>query len=143
MNKVLLLLLKKEKKNYYYYYYYCHYYYSAFGVLRPQFYSWSSFFLFPTDRPGSFNSISFSAPPLLLDWETRDKRPWQGLVSCPVLFCPFSLLLSYQFSWFYRSRTSCFRFFFFGLVLFRSPRALYFLVSQRLASPQALSVSRS
>ena len=25
------------------------------------FYSWSSFFLFPTDLPGSFNSISFSA----------------------------------------------------------------------------------
>ena len=25
------------------------------------FYSWSSFFLFPTDRPGSFNSISFWA----------------------------------------------------------------------------------
>ena len=59
------------------------------------FYSWSSFFLFPTDRPGSFNSISFSASPLLLDWETRDNRPWQGLVSCPVLFCSSSLLLSY------------------------------------------------
>ena len=64
------------------------------------FYSWSSFFLFPTDGPGSFSSISFSASPLLLDWETRDNRPWQGLVSCsvqfsirPLCYCPTTVLL--------------------------------------------------
>ena len=89
------------------------------------FYSWSSFFLFPTDLPGSFNSISFSASllhgkdlSLVLFFSVRPLFYW------PTSSCGFT-----------DRGPPVFVSFFFGLVLFRSPRVLYFLVRQRLPCP--------
>ena len=43
------------------------------------FYSWSSFFLFPTDLPGSFNSISSSASLLLFPGRREERESGKDL----------------------------------------------------------------
>ena len=88
------------------------------------FYSWSSFFLFPTDLPGSFNSISFSASLL----PGKDLSLVLFFSVRPLFYWPTS---SSGFT--DRGPPVFVSFFFFGLVLFRSPRVLYFLVRQRLS----------